>query len=154
MAAKNSATRSAQQPSSRKVGRPSIRTPENAKAVCDLIASGNSLRQIGKIKGMPSKPAIVEWLNEDETFAAQYARARAEQADHQFDEIQEISDEVPPLVDGKMDSAFVAWQRNRVDVRKWRMSKLLPKKYGDKLALTDPTGEGPLQVVIQRFAAE
>ena len=63
------------------------------------------------------------------------------------DETLEIADEQPPsmvITEGesvtvRLDSAFVAWQRNRIDTRKWLLSKLAPKKYGDKVQ-TELTG--------------
>jgi hypothetical protein len=48
--------------------------------------------------------------------------------------MQEIADEMPPLdANGRTDSGWVTWQRNRVDDRKWVASKLKPKKYGEAL---------------------
>ncbi len=108
-----------------KIGRPTIRTPENAAAICERIANGESLRSICDDDKMPSKVAVLDWLNEDSTFATQYARAREEQADHYADEIIEIADV-------EKDAAKA---RNRIDARKWKASKLKPKKYGDKLDL-------------------
>jgi hypothetical protein len=57
------------------------------------------------------------------------------------------------------EGAVIGWQENgealrrsdiRIKTRQWYAEKLLPKKYGSKLALTDPDG-GPLMVnVVQR----
>jgi hypothetical protein len=41
-----------------------------------------------------------------------------------------------PTGEGKVDNAMVQKQRLRVDTRKWLLSKLAPKKYGDKLELS------------------
>ena len=59
------------------------------------------------------------------------------------DEIIAIADETPEVVevknkdgiviDHRLDSAFLAWQKNRIDARKWTAMKLKPKKYGDRL---------------------
>jgi hypothetical protein len=48
----------------------------------------------------------------------------------------------------RQNAEFMNRSRLRVDTRKWLMSKLAPKKYGDKqqVALTDPEG-GPLRIV-------
>ena len=85
--------------------------------------------------------AINEWLCGDEKLAEQYARAKRQQAEFLAEELLEISD------DGSNDwmesnardnPGWVAngehLQRSklRVDTRKWLMSKLLPKKYGEK----------------------
>jgi hypothetical protein len=39
------------------------------------------------------------------------------------------------LIEHKLDGAFLQWQKNRIDARKWTAMKLKPKKYGDKIAL-------------------
>lgn len=126
------------------------------------IADGESLRTICLDPEIPSRSTVRLWLINVPGFVSQYARARDEQADTYADEIAAIADERPPMVgdtnhqagekageDGntRMDSAFVAWQRVRIDTRKWIASKLKPKKYADKLDLThaDPDG-GPVQV--------
>ena len=72
-------------------------------------------------------------------FADIYARAREDQADTLADEIHAIADELPQqIVDEKgktsrYDSAYVQWQKNRVDARKWVAAKLKPKKYSDRV---------------------
>jgi hypothetical protein len=58
------------------------------------------------------------------TFATN-TRAREEQADHYFQEMIKIADE--PL----KDNVEAARARNRIDVRKFAVSRLAPKKYGD-----------------------
>jgi hypothetical protein len=40
-----------------------------------------------------------------------------------------------------LNNEFVARSKLRVDSRKWILSKLLPKIYGDKIALTGGEGE-------------
>jgi len=58
-------------------------------------------------------------------FANQYARAREAQTEALAEQIIPIAD------DATEEDAQVA--RLRVDVRKWIASKILPKKYGDKV---------------------
>ena len=43
------------------------------------------------------------------------------------------------------DGSWLNRSRLRVDTRKWLMSKMLPRKYGDKMALTGGDG-GPIVV--------
>lgn len=59
------------------MGRPSIRTPELAKAICDKLMDGMSLRAICREADMPGKTFVLDWADADEAFAAQYAHARA-----------------------------------------------------------------------------
>ena len=72
-------------------------------------------------------------------------------------EILEIADEMPtctvPDPDGgvsaRIDNAGIQRNRLRVDTRKWLMSKLAPKTYGDKVQ-TEVTGAngGPIQASV------
>ena len=113
-----------------KGGRPTLYSLEIALEICDRIADGESLVKIC---------SVYEWLLRYKEFADIYARAREDQADTLADEIHAISDELPQqIVDDKgktrYDSAYVQWQKNRVDARKWVAAKLKPKKYSDRIA--------------------
>ncbi|WP_186194461.1 terminase small subunit protein [Burkholderia gladioli] len=122
-----------------------------AETICEHLASGLSLRQIEEIEGMPTKTTILRWLGDDRytEFRDQYARARDMQAEGMADEILEIAD------DGRndwmevqsRDGEHIGWKVNgeavqrsrlRIDARKWLLSKLLPKKYGN----TPPDANG------------
>jgi len=82
-------------------------------------------------------------LREHKDFLDMYTRAREEQAETHADEIVSIADEKPELleikdkegnvVDLKLDSAFIQWQRQRIDARKWNAAKQRPRKYGDRV---------------------
>jgi hypothetical protein len=93
--------------------------------VCREIAEGKSLRSICEAEDMPSAETIRVWLLDDGEFSGQYARAREEQADYYADEIIDIAD--------RAKDANLA--RLQIDARKWKASKLQPKKYGDKIDL-------------------
>ncbi|WP_070105598.1 hypothetical protein [Burkholderia plantarii] len=122
-----------------------------AETICEHLTSGLSLRQIEEIEGMPTKTTILRWLGDDRyaEFRDQYARARDMQAEGMADEILEIAD------DGRndwmevhsRDGEHIGWKVNgeavqrsrlRIDARKWLLSKLLPKKYGN----TPPDANG------------
>lgn len=122
-----------------KGGRPTKYSLKIALEICDRIADGESLVKICSDPAMPKKTAVYEWLLRHQEFADIYARAREDQADTLADEIHAISDELPQqIVDDKgktrYDSAYVQWQKNRVDARKWVAAKLKPKKYSDRIA--------------------
>lgn len=135
------------------VGRPSDYTPEIATLICERMMDGESLRKICMSEGMPDKVTVLRWIREREEFRNQYAKAREVMIDGMAIEILEIAD------DGSNDTYtnddghtvthydIVTRSRLRVDTRKWLMSKLLPKKYGDKV-VTEHTGPdgGPVQV--------
>lgn len=133
----------------KKAGRPEVYTQELADKLCEAIAtSQKSLRTICSQKDMPSVATVLKWLREDTNgFAAQYARAKEEQADLLVEDMIDIAD------DGKNDLMEIKLGRGktmkvedrevtnrsklRVETRKWIASKLKPKKYGDKLDVTN-----------------
>lgn len=70
---------------------------------------------------------------------------------HMAEEIVEISDVGNKNPDNGEDSKnAIARARLRVDTRKWLMSKMAPKKYGDKLELAGDA-KAPLTVLVQKF---
>jgi hypothetical protein len=135
-----------------KMGRPSDYTPILAALICTRIAEGESLREIVKTEGMPDRVTIYRWLLAHDDFRHHYTRAREDQADTLADEIIAIADEMPEiiavtdkktgaLIEHKLDGAFLQWQKNRIDARKWTAMKLKPKKYGDKVTVGGAPGE-------------
>lgn len=124
-------------------GRPSDFTPEIAAEVCERIAVGRSIRSIVTDDDMPAERTIYQWLQAHEEFAQQYARARAAQADVMAEEILDIADngtnDYVTRTNGSgeefeaVDYDHIARSKLRVDARKWLMSKMAPKKYGDKI---------------------
>lgn len=138
-----------------RMGRPSIYSPALASEICSRIAEGESLRSICRDESMPSLASIFLWLSQKPDFSEQYTRAREEQADVHADAIVAIADETPEIeevvdkhgnvVDLKLHSAYVQWQKNRIDARKWVASKLKPKKYGDRVQVAGDA-ESPLRV--------
>jgi len=127
----------------KKLGAPTTFNQKTADLICMGLSEGMSLRQIlraDKTGVLPAQSTVYEWLLRHPAFAEQYARAREEQADTNADEILQIADEMPPeFTDEKgrtyLDQTYLAWQKQRIEARKWTAMKLKPKKYGDKLAL-------------------
>ena len=126
-------------------------TQEKADALCVRLASGQSLRKACEAEGGPDPSTVLRWAEQRPEFAQQYAQARARGYQLLADEIIEISDDSSedviqtdrgPVVDAER----VARSRLRVDSRKWMLSKMLPKIYGDKLTL-DGDPDKPIQHV-------
>jgi hypothetical protein len=125
---------------------------EKADEVCRLLEEGKSLRA-ASLECNISPNTILDWKRNDELFAVQYTRAREIGYQLLADEIIEISDEkeIEAKYQGeeiKLDLSANSISRNRlrVDTRKWMLSKMLPKVYGDKLELSgDP--DKPLHTV-------
>jgi len=132
------------------IGRPSVFTEELADEICTRLANGESLRTICNSERddfIPSIGTVMRWVVENEKFREHYEEARRIQAETMADEIVTIADGSPYADPSPVD---VARDRLRVDARKWVASKLLPKKYGDKIAHVggDPeSGDRPIQAV-------
>ena len=109
---------------------------------------------------MPCQQTVYSWLYKYPEFLENYTRAREEQAETHADMIIDIADETPQteeirdkegnVIDIKLDSAYIAWQKNRIEARKWTAAKMRPKKYGDKVAVGGDE-ENPLQVGVTMF---
>lgn len=124
------------------VSRPSSYTDEIANEICERLANGESLIGICRDAHMPSEALVRRWNVMDHNgFAAKYAHAREAQMEAFSDQITEIVENT------NRDDVQVA--RLQVDARKWLMSKLAPKKYGDKL---DVKTDGQLVVRVLSFA--
>lgn len=129
-------------------GRPTDFTQELADAICEGLADGMSLRTICDAEEMPHRSTVFRWLAKDEhkVFRDQYAQAREEQAAKLSDELFDIADDGSNdwMERRNQDGEIVGWSVNgeavqrsklRVDTRKWYLSKVLPKKYGDRVDL-------------------
>lgn len=132
----------------KKNGRPTIFTQKLADEICARLAEGESMRTVCLSDKMPALSSVFKWLREDEKFSEQYARAKQESTDALAEEILDISDESSNdwmEIHHGNDDENVSWKVNneavqrsklRVDTRKWLMSKMKPKKYGDKIDVT------------------
>lgn len=121
-------------------GRPTIYSPEVISQFLERMANGESVRSICRDDKMPALATIFRWLGEKPDFKEQYARAREMQADALFEELQEVAEEAL-----KAETAVeVNARRLIVDTHKWRLSKIVPKRYGDKLELSGDQNN-PLQ---------
>jgi transposase-like protein len=69
------------------------------------------------------------WLRTRPELAQEYDRAKAAQLEMMMDSIIQHAEDLPDLP----DPAQVAAKRLSVDTRRWVASKLLPKKYGDRV---------------------
>jgi hypothetical protein len=75
--------------------------------------------------GTVDAATVYRWLEKHESFRDMYARARVILYEHWADEIGDIAD-----LENETD---VNRARLRVDARKWLLSKMLPRKYGERL---------------------
>lgn len=135
------------------MARPTIFSEELADAICERLASGESLVRICGGDDMPGTTTVFRWLQTIPAFRDRYAMAREAQAERMADEILDIADDGRNDVwkddagNVKVDTDVIARSRLRVDSRKWLMSKMLPKKYGDKVTQEVTGAEGgPVQI--------
>jgi hypothetical protein len=111
-------------------GRPKVEESIILKAI-DEIANGKSIHEACKTAGM-SYSSFHNYVSSPD-YLDKYARAMEKRADFIFSEIIDIADNNDPNADVQRDKL-------RVDARKWVVSKMLPKKYGDKIQLGDDNG--------------
>jgi hypothetical protein len=128
-------------------------TMDLAAEVCRRISDGESLRQVCRDESMPSTSTVLKWARELPEFSQQYAKAREDLLEHWAEEITDIADDgsndwikrehESGRLDLVPDSEHINRSRLRVDTRKWLLSKLAPKKYGERVAaeLSGPDGK-------------
>ena len=129
------------------------KTPDERAAimrrVCASLEEGTTLKVAVAAAGDPvAKETILDWVDRYPELEQLYSRARAQGYRQLADQIQEISDETDVKVRYEdedvtlaLDATAVARNRLRVDTRKWILSKMLPKVYGDKVT-NEHTGAG------------
>lgn len=101
-------------------------TPEIGKEICERLMTGDSIITITKDKHMPCENTFYNWLNKYDDLMVDYMRARAMQQHGAFDRMREIA------ADKTLDAAD---KRVMIDVEKFRIVKLAPKWYGERLNL-------------------
>lgn len=119
-----------------------------AKIIDAIANDGKTIRDILKEKWSPSPSTFFQWLDDDEIKSKQYARAHAIKADVLFDEMlhiaftPEIGETVKMVQKGskkemeKTKGDMLGHRKLKVDTIKWALSRMAPKKYGDKLDIT------------------
>lgn len=147
----------------RRPGRPTKYSQELADKICERMISGESLRHICADPDMPVKSTVLLWASKHEEFADQYTRARALLMDHWADEIIDIADDgTNDFVEQERengnkrivaDHEHIHRSKLRVDTRKWLMTKIAPKRYGERVALTGGDG-GPISVELVQFSED
>lgn len=136
-------------------------TAEAADFILEKLAEGLSLREICRTfrdQVNADERTVRQWAIDDvDGFGARYSKAREIGYHSMADELFEIAD------DGRNDwmervnqrtgateevpnNEHMNRSRLRVDTRKWFLSKVLPKIYGDKIAVTGADG-GAVQTV-------
>lgn len=145
-------------------GRPEYWTEELKKNAVEIILNKISVDKLSLRKALenrdtkilPAPVTFLEWISQDDELAKQYAYACEERAEGIFDEMFDIADDSTDditehdLGDGimlsKVNQENIQRSKLRVDTRKWALSKMNPKKYGDASKLTLEGGDKPIQI--------
>jgi hypothetical protein len=132
-------------------GRPTLWSDMVKKEFCRRLALGRSAVSVCEDADMPSYNTLYDALSKDENFQGEYARAKELRAEAYLEELSEIAD------DGRNDwmtikrgneyvevpnREVLERSKLRVQTRQWIMSKMLPRKYGDKLDVNHGNQEG------------
>jgi hypothetical protein len=158
------------------MARPTIFTKPLGVKICKRIADGESLRSVCRDEKMPSRSIVHEWiilgLADDakpalKAFSDQYEKAVQVRAENMFDEMEEIADDgsndymTRTGRDGEeyevVNSEHIQRSRLRVDTRKWKLSKMFPKRFGDKTTLNTEDKDGniiPISGNVIQFASQ
>ena len=119
-------------------GRPSLYTDELVDTFIARLATGESVRTICKSDDMPNAATIFRWLSTNKEFCDKYEKAKELAAEALAEDIFDIADDnafdYTEGADGQLrvNNDAIQRARLRVDVRKWYLSKIMPKKYGEK----------------------
>ncbi len=105
------------------------------------IEQGESLLQILKDEGMPNRKTFFVWMKETEEKSNNYAKAMEARQEKLFDEILEIAyttedgEVLKETMNGieRTTADMLGHRRLKIDTLKWVLSRMNPKKYGDRI---------------------
>lgn len=108
--------------------------------IIEGICQGKSLKSIidADKKNLPAYKTFLDWVAKNEVMSNKYANAMTIRAELKFESIEQDYSENPQRDPdtGKIDPGWVSLQRLKIDAKKWELSKLMPKKYGEKQETT------------------
>jgi len=143
----------AQVEAAKKIGRPTKRTPEVVKEICDRLSSGEPLRAICRDPRMPGWDTVYDWMARDEGFALQVAQARENGVEAIAQDTLAMIDAPPQVVVdnngvSRIDPAYVQWTKLRTEQRMKLLACWSPNRYGNRVQVAGDK-DNPLQVNIQ-----
>lgn len=133
-----------------KVGRPTDYNQKIVDKICELLSQGKSLKKICEADEMPDISTVFKWLGKFPEFVDKYDIAKQNGLEARELELAELGQEAIEMaqkVDSRSSNAVVAAYKLKADNMKWAMSKLKPKKYGDKVDLTTDGKELPTPIL-------
>lgn len=131
-------------------------TDEMAELILAELRDGRSLNDVCSDDDKPPRSTVRQWVKDDRNgFAAKYAQAREIGYHHMADDVLDIADNGMNDWMERRGQEDAGWQANgehiqrsrlRVDTRKWMLSKVLPKIYGDKMRHVGDADDDPIKL--------
>lgn len=126
-------------------------TRELSDEICRRVADGETLPNICRDAHIPARTTINQWImDKRDGFHIRYAEAKTRQLELIAEEMLDIADDGrndwmrsrDPENNGyRFNGEHAQRSRLRIDTRKWLLVKLLPDKYGDRVAHTGVNGK-------------
>ena len=110
--------------------------------ICAYVAAGDSLQSWCRVNNYNPR-IVLDWINADVARATDYAQAREDRAEAVFEALDQLSADAL-LTDSPVT---VAAFRLKSDIIKWKLARMSPKRYGDRLDIGGVAG-APLVTIL------
>lgn len=108
-------------------------TKSKMAAICDRLASGESLLKICKATDMPSYRTVTRAVQADDDFYEMYRKGRVLQAEYFGDQLIDLATApLDPDGDSRQLNAEVQRRRLEIDTLKWTFGRIQPYGIKDK----------------------
>lgn len=143
-----------------RTGRPTIYTPELVERICELVASSSDGLEIicNNNPELPHPDTIKSWRAKYDDFSAKYLLAKEKQAHLVAEDMVKIHErtkqycyEDPITGAMKIDSGMIALANLEFQSKKWHLSKLAPKSYGDAKKSDDEKKDSLIEQLIAKI---
>jgi hypothetical protein len=124
----------------KKMGRPTKRTSELVKEICDRLSAGEPMRAICRDPKMPGWDTVYEWMARHEDFALLVAQARENGVEAIAQDTLAMIDAEPRYVEdakggSRIDPAYIQWMKLRTEQRMKLLACWSPNRYGARVQL-------------------
>jgi len=120
--------------------------------ICKHVSKGQSINKTFKSGVMEiNQDTFFDWLGKSKEFSEIYTCACEERATGEFEEMREIAFNIEDCYyidkDGikRVDNGMVNLKRIQEDVIKFRVARMHPKKYGDKIQVDNTNSDGSFE---------
>ena len=136
----------------KKMGRPTKRTPELVKEICDRLSAGEPMRAICRDPKMPGWDTVYEWMARHEDFALLVAQARENGVEAIAQDTLAMIDAEPRYVEDakggtRIDAGYIQWMKLRTEQRMKLLACWSPNRYGNRVQVTGDKNN-PLAVTL------